>query len=442
MRSRFFPAVFVLLAASLSFAQEDARTAFLHGVELHRAGDLEGAIREYRAALQLDPSNVQALSNLGAALSASGRFDEAIARYQDALKLQPSLPGVRLNLGLAYYKSSRFAAAAREFETVHAAAPADLRTSLLLADCYLRLGRFPQAVALLSPLAAAQPDDRSLDYLLGTALIRSGHADQGQLYIDRILRDPDSAEAHYLLGAASFTAGAFPKAVSEFALALQRKASLPSLQSYYGQALLATGDPGGAETAFRAALAQDPRDFDANLQLASILAQRGQNAGALTLVEAALQARPDSPDAHFARANLLRLTGRTADADREAAYVAATWPDYYKSHQAAPSQQSSFLLNSPAPDFALPRAGSSDTVRLSQFRHRKPVVLVFGSYTCPKFRYGSPALNELWSHYGKQAEFLLVYIREAHGAGGAAWQSTPNQRAGVALPDPPSPSPK
>jgi peroxiredoxin len=34
-----------------------------------------------------------------------------------------------------------------------------------------------------------------------------------------------------------------------------------------------------------------------------------------------------------------------------------------------------------APDFDLPRQGSGERVRLSQFRGGKPVVLVFGSYT-------------------------------------------------------------
>jgi hypothetical protein len=34
-----------------------------------------------------------------------------------------------------------------------------------------------------------------------------------------------------------------------------------------------------------------------------------------------------------------------------------------------------------APDFELPRLGAGDQVRLSTFRGRKPVALIFGSYT-------------------------------------------------------------
>ena len=34
-----------------------------------------------------------------------------------------------------------------------------------------------------------------------------------------------------------------------------------------------------------------------------------------------------------------------------------------------------------APDFSLPRLDAAGTVRLSEFRGRQPVVLIFGSYT-------------------------------------------------------------
>ena len=38
-------------------------------------------------------------------------------------------------------------------------------------------------------------------------------------------------------------------------------------------------------------------------------------------------------------------------------------------------------IGSDAPDFKLPRLGSAEPVQLSSFRGRKPVALIFGSYT-------------------------------------------------------------
>jgi Iodothyronine deiodinase len=68
-----------------------------------------------------------------------------------------------------------------------------------------------------------------------------------------------------------------------------------------------------------------------------------------------------------------------------------------------------------APDFELADPAGKSTVRLSDVRGKSPVVLVFGSYTCPNF-VSADALNALCQHYGNQARFFLVYIREAHAA--------------------------
>jgi peroxiredoxin len=67
-----------------------------------------------------------------------------------------------------------------------------------------------------------------------------------------------------------------------------------------------------------------------------------------------------------------------------------------------------------APDFSLPAAESSQQVSLAGFRGKKPVVLIFGSCTCPVFRQRLAELNAAYQRFHDQAEFLLIYVREAH----------------------------
>jgi tetratricopeptide (TPR) repeat protein len=228
------------------------------------------------------------------------------------------------------------------------------------------------------------------------------------------------------------------------------------LLSYYGRALLFTGDPEGASKAFRDQLASDPNDYDANLQLAEILRFRRSYADARPLYEKALSLKPSSieasyglatidildkhadaarkrleeiiarvpqyGDAHQALASAFDQLGRPADAERERALAARL---------AAPEQ--GIALDAEAPDFSLASPGGDAATRLSSYRGKQPVVLIFGSYTCPKFRSQVDALNQLSARYRDRAAFLLVYIREAHGDAG--WQSTVNQRENVAQPD-------
>src|SRR5207253_9671343 len=117
---------------------------------------------------------------------------------------------------------------------------------------------------------------RAWSHVLGMALIRDGRVTEGQLRVGRILGRGESAEGHFLLGAALFTTGNFPAAVKEFSKAEALNPDLQSLHSYSGQALLFSGDADGAIQAFRKELAANPNDFDANFQLASILSHRGK----------------------------------------------------------------------------------------------------------------------------------------------------------------------
>src|SRR2546426_736715 len=151
---------------------ESAQEAFARGVSLQRAGDFEGAIREYRAALAQEPANFEARSNLGVALAHIGHFEEAIDAYRMALQNAPPAAAsrLRMNLGLAYYKSGQIEEAVRTFEDVHKQLPGDLQVTLLAGDCYLRLGELKRVIDLLTLLVPTYPDNRAINY--GVPLLR------------------------------------------------------------------------------------------------------------------------------------------------------------------------------------------------------------------------------------------------------------------------------
>lgn len=67
-----------------------------------------------------------------------------------------------------------------------------------------------------------------------------------------------------------------------------------------------------------------------------------------------------------------------------------------------------------APDFTLPREDGKGDITLSSFKGEKPVVLVFGSITCSPFRQKVAGVAPIFEKYKDQADFLMVYIREAH----------------------------
>ena len=68
-------------------------------------------------------------------------------------------------------------------------------------------------------------------------------------------------------------------------------------------------------------------------------------------------------------------------------------------------------VGGPAPNFELADL-EGNRLRLSDLRGR-PVVLEFGSYTCPIFSDRAPAMERLAREY-PEATFLIIYVREAH----------------------------
>lgn len=88
------------------------------------------------------------------------------------------------------------------------------------------------------------------------------------------------------------------------------------------------------------------------------------------------------------------------------------------------------VVGDPAPDFTLADENGAGEMSLSALRG-KPVVLVFGSCTCPPFVRSNRATAALERRYGDRVHFLMVYIREAHPTDGWA---LPDNRFEVATP--------
>lgn len=87
-----------------------------------------------------------------------------------------------------------------------------------------------------------------------------------------------------------------------------------------------------------------------------------------------------------------------------------------------------------APRFELRKAQGEGTVALSSLIGEKPLVIVFGNFTCGPFRAFYPAVDALHKKYDGAANFLMVYVREAHPTDG--WKMESNTRAGVAVAQP------
>jgi tetratricopeptide (TPR) repeat protein len=68
------------------------------GVDLDNTGQPEASIKEYRAALQFDPTYLPAAYNLALLLERQGRRDEAIAEFKKVLQIKPDFSPAKQHL--------------------------------------------------------------------------------------------------------------------------------------------------------------------------------------------------------------------------------------------------------------------------------------------------------------------------------------------------------
>ena len=314
-------------ASSVSSPQELMKEA----IEAQSTGNFELAIRDYKQILASYPNIPEIRSNLGAAYAGGGHYPEAIAEYGHSLKLKPN-PQVQLNLALAYYKLGDLSGAVQNLKAVHEKDATNLQALTLLADCYLQLGQNKEVVSLLTSAQKADPTNATFNYLLGTALVRNGQAAEGQLLVDKILRNGDSAEARMLMGTTKYMAKDFAGSLAEFQQAVALNPNLPDLYSYYGMALLVTGDQIAAKKAFERELQTDPNNFESNLRMGVLLRQDEDNENALKYLKQALQIRPGDPGVRYQIASLELVGGQVEAACHDLEILTKDSPDFLEAH--------------------------------------------------------------------------------------------------------------
>jgi Tfp pilus assembly protein PilF len=194
------------------------------------------------------------------------------------------------------------------------------------------MGQNKDVISLLEPAYKEHPDEMGIVYLLGTALIRDHQVDQGQVLVDRILRNGESAEAHLMLGAAKIEAADFAGARDELAKAVALDPKLPGVHVLYAQALQVSAGPDEARKEFQAELAIDPYNYASNLQLGAMLRQEQKYDEAKPYLTRALETRPGDLAVRYQLAAIDLSEGKAEQARRELESIIKESPGFTEAH--------------------------------------------------------------------------------------------------------------
>ncbi|MGE0480663.1 MAG: tetratricopeptide repeat protein [Phycisphaerae bacterium] len=236
-----------------------------------------GAIREYEAALEMQPNFLEATVKLGTQHLRKGRFVDAAQSFNRAVELNDRLMTAFVGLGVAQRAAGRDEEARATFDL---AASLEPNTTLLFSEAarlQLRdettqharqLGGHdepadgPRAPA---PLARATPLDSN--ELLREAARRHEQA---------IRQSPNYADLHYRYGLLLRQLGDFAPAVDAFRRAIEINPNYVKALIKLGVCLKESGECDAAIDAFQKALTLRSDYVDVHYQLGLLFAQRNQ----------------------------------------------------------------------------------------------------------------------------------------------------------------------
>jgi Tfp pilus assembly protein PilF len=126
------------------------------GNALKEQRKLDQAIASYKKALSLNPTYVEAHNNLGVALKEQGRLDDAVVSYERALSLKPNHAEAHCNLGIALKEQGKLEAAIASFERALALKPDYVKAHHNLGLSFLWQQQFDRAMTSLRRSADLQ----------------------------------------------------------------------------------------------------------------------------------------------------------------------------------------------------------------------------------------------------------------------------------------------
>lgn len=237
-----YPQGYILALAAADGIDEKAPAYANAGAASFYLNNLETAEKQLRLAIEADPNNSMAHSNLGNLLKDLGRKDEAEEQYRLAIKSGP-------NFGPAYYN-----------------------LGVLLYD----LERKDEAEVQLRLAIKSDPNFPLAHYNLGVLLNEHGRKDEAEeQYRLAIMSDPKSAKARNNLGVLLKDLGRMAEAEQQYRLAIKIDPKNADAYNNLANLLRETEMFGKAEKEVRIALDMDPINPNYLGTLGDILADEG-----------------------------------------------------------------------------------------------------------------------------------------------------------------------
>jgi len=232
---------------------------------LGRLTEAEGFVRR---AVELEPTNPHLHSMLGDILLRQERPADAVAAFQRATELEPDGKGFHAAFSRALAQAGRIPEATEAARRAAALDPANASIQGHLSSLLAQSGDVKDAETTMRALLAAHPDDAGVYEQYGHLLARLGRPEEAEEAFRRAV-DLAPHAAGPLAGLSHTLArlGRHHEAIAAIEAAIEIEPRFPPFHVHQGNQLWIVEQFEAAASAYRAALALDPANRDAERQL-------------------------------------------------------------------------------------------------------------------------------------------------------------------------------
>ena len=230
-----------------------SRVLLRRGQRDGKAGRFDLAEVAFRAAVTSDPTNAEALANLGISLANLGRTDEAQRTLSDSLKMDDNNAVAHLSLGVILDRQGMDQAASAQYEAALKLDPENSPAAVYLGDLKMRLGLPDRAAELYGQALAHSPNSARIQISQAMAYVKAKRfADARKLLESVVAAQAANAEATNALARILATAPDAPARdgarALEMAKTLFQTTRSPDVGQTYAMALAETGEFAQAAT--------------------------------------------------------------------------------------------------------------------------------------------------------------------------------------------------
>lgn len=293
-----------------AYAQSELAADLERGQAALKANDQQLATQQFRAALKLDPVNVEAHANLGVMAFFHGDCAAAVQDFHAALHGAPNLIKAQALLSICERRLGQPTAEADLRSVFDKLDDAKMKAQvgMELADDYYQRGQLEETVSVLHELLNLNPDN--VDILFFAQRVYSELADNTLNKLAVLA--PGSARMEQLIAEKLINAGDLKNATEHYQKALQIDPRLPGMHFELAETLMESS-PNDAKTQASAtkeletAIQVDGDSARVECELGKIAMLESQTDQALTHYKRAIELNPKDTQAQMGLAGVLEM---------------------------------------------------------------------------------------------------------------------------------------